>query len=176
MSSTITLGAGCFWCLDAAMRSMKGIISSIPGYTGGASPHPSYEQVCSGTTGHVEVVQLTFDEEILNLSSILELYWWIHDPTQLNRQGNDIGTQYRSAIFYHSEEQKLSCESFRANLENNKVWANKIVTTIEPIAIFYPAEDYHHDYFSQNPQNQYCQYVVKPKIEKFKQVFSEKIQ
>jgi peptide-methionine (S)-S-oxide reductase len=155
---------------------MKGIISSIPGYTGGASPNPSYEQVCSGTTGHVEVVQLTFDEEILSLSSVLELYWWIHDPTQLNRQGNDIGTQYRSAIFYHSEEQKLFCESFRANLENNKVWANKIVTTIEPIPIFYAAEDYHHDYFSQNPQNQYCQYVVKPKIEKFKQVFSEKIQ
>ena len=176
MSSTITLGAGCFWCLDATMRSMKGIISSIPGYTGGASPHPSYEQVCSGTTGHVEVVQLTFDEEILSLSSVLELYWWIHDPTQLNRQGNDIGTQYRSAIFYHSEDQKFSCESFRSNLENNKVWANKIVTTIEPITVFFPAEEYHHDYFSQNPQNQYCQYVVKPKIEKFKQVFSEKIQ
>ena len=171
----ITLGAGCFWCLDATMRSLKGVVSSIPGYTGGLSSNPSYEAVCSGNTGHAEVVEVTFDDEIITLSSVLELFWWIHDPTQLNRQGNDIGTQYRSAIFYHSEEHKMETERFKENLKLNKVWEDEIVTTIEPITIFYPAEEYHHDYFLRNPQNQYCQFVVKPKIEKFKKVFGDKL-
>jgi len=175
MSSKITLGAGCFWCLDASIRSLKGVISSIPGYTGGSSSNPSYEQVCSGKTGHAEVVEVTFDEELISVNDLLELFWWIHDPTQLNRQGYDIGTQYRSSIFCHSEEQKQMVEATKTNLENNKVWEGSIVTTIELITIFYPAEDYHHDYFQKNPQNQYCQMVVKPKLEKFKEVFSDKL-
>ena len=162
MLTKITLGAGCFWCLDNTMRSLKGVVSSIPGYTGGLSTDPSYEEVCSGNTGHVEVVEVIFDDEIITLAEVLELFWWIHDPTQLNRQGNDVGTQYRSA-------------KIKSNLESNKVWENKIVTTIEPLILFYPAEEYHHDYFARNPLNQYCQFVVKPKIEKFKEVFSDRL-
>jgi peptide-methionine (S)-S-oxide reductase len=175
MLTKITLGAGCFWCLDNTMRSLKGVVSSIPGYTGGLSTDPSYEEVCSGNTGHVEVVEVSFDDEIITLAEVFELFWWIHDPTQLNRQGNDVGTQYRSAIFYHSEEQKIEAEKIKSNLESNKVWENSIVTTIEPLVLFYPAEEYHHDYFARNPLNQYCQFVVKPKIDKFKKVFSDRL-
>ena len=175
MIAKITLGAGCFWCLDATMLSLEGVVSSIPGYTGGLTANPSYEEVCSGTTGHVEVVEVCFDDEIISLGAVLELFWWIHDPTQLNRQGNDVGTQYRSAIFYHSEEHKIETETVKANLERMMVWENKIVTTIEPLVVFYPAEEYHHNYFARNPLNQYCQFVVKPKIEKFKKVFSDRL-
>jgi peptide-methionine (S)-S-oxide reductase len=173
MMKKATFGAGCFWCIDACFRDLNGVIKVSPGYMGGASTSPTYEEVCSGTTGHVEVAQIEFDDTQLSFSRLLELFWFVHDPTQLNRQGNDIGTQYRSVIFYHDKMQRQLSEDSKRALEDGKVWSQPIVTTIEPATEFYPAEDYHHNYFNQNPQNQYCQFVVRPKVEKFRKVFDE---
>jgi len=170
---TATFGAGCFWCIDACFRDLKGVISVKPGYMGGETENPTYEEVCTGKTNHAEVAQIEFDENEISYSKLLELFWFVHDPTQLNRQGNDVGTQYRSVIFFHNEEQKELAEKSKNALENEGVWENPIVTAIEPAITFYSAEDYHHNYFNDNPQNQYCQFVVRPKVEKFKKVFTE---
>ena len=171
----ITLGAGCFWCVETCFKELEGVIDVYPGYAGGKTLNPTYEQVCSGTTGHAEVARVVFDPAVISVNEILELFWWIHDPTQLNRQGNDIGTQYRSVIFYHNESQKEIAAAYLKKLEKEKVWDKPIVTELTELNNFYPAEQYHHDYFNQHPENQYCQFVVKPKVEKFRKVFKEKL-
>jgi peptide methionine sulfoxide reductase msrA/msrB len=171
----ITLGAGCFWCVETCFKELEGVIEVYPGYAGGKTLNPTYEQVCSGTTGHAEVARIVFDPAVISVNEILELFWWIHDPTQLNRQGNDIGTQYRSVIFYHNEAQKEVSESYLKRLTKEEVWDKPIVTEITALNNFYRAEQYHHDYFNLNPENQYCQFVVRPKVEKFRKVFKEKL-
>lgn len=170
-----TLGAGCFWCIEACFKDLEGVISVAPGYAGGSEETANYKDVCTGTTGHAEVAHITFDADQLSFDEILEMFWFVHDPTQLNRQGNDIGTQYRSAIFYHDEEQKSKAEEYLKKLTDEKVWEKPIVTQIVPLEKFFPAEDYHHNYFELNPENQYCQFVVRPKVEKFKKVFANRL-
>lgn len=171
----ITLGAGCFWCIEACFLDIKGIISVVPGYAGGKVKNPTYEQVCTGSTGHAEVARIVYDETIISFDEILEMFWFVHDPTQLNRQGNDVGTQYRSVIFYHSEEQKEIAEKYKARLTEEKVWDKPIVTEIVAINNYYEAEKYHHNYLEQNPENAYCRAIVRPKVDKFKKVFESKI-
>lgn len=168
-----TFGAGCFWCIEACFLGINGITSVKPGYAGGHTQNPTYEQVCTGTTGHAEVAQITYDPAVISYEKLLEMFWFAHDPTQLNRQGNDIGTQYRSVVFYHNEEQRMLAEKYKQRLEEAKLYPNPIVTLIEPINNYFEAEAYHHNYFELNPQNQYCQMVVKPKVEKFKKVFAQ---
>jgi peptide-methionine (S)-S-oxide reductase len=175
MKEEITLGAGCFWCIEACFKDIKGVLEVYPAYAGGFKENPTYEEVCNGTTGHAEVARIVFDPKEVSLESILEMYWFVHNPTQLNRQGNDIGTQYRSVIFYHNEQQKDIAVSYKNRLEEEKVWDLPIVTEILPINNFYRAENYHHNYFELNPQNMYCQSVVRPKVEKFRKVFAEKM-
>ena len=171
MIKEATLGAGCFWCIEACFRDLKGVVEVEPGYAGGYILNPTYEQVCSGTTGHAEVARVVFEDEILRYDKILELFWFLHDPTQLNKQGNDIGTQYRSVIFYHDDHQKELAEFAKKMLGENKVWSNPIVTEISPINAYFPAEEYHVNYLERNPSNLYCQAVVRPKVDKFKKVF-----
>ncbi len=168
-----TLGGGCFWCLEAVYQRVKGVEKVVSGYAGGHVKNPTYEQVCSDTTGHAEVVQITFDPQIISYEDILNIFWQIHDPTQLNRQGNDIGTQYRSVIFYHSEEQKQKAQLSKQNLEDEGIFSKTIVTEIVPLTNFYPAEQYHQNYFNNNPSQAYCQLVIAPKVKKFKKNFSE---
>lgn len=170
-----TLGAGCFWCIEACFKDLEGVISVVPGYAGGTPETANYKDVCTGKTGHAEVAHITFDADQLSFDEILEMFWFVHDPTQLNRQGNDIGPQYRSAVFYHNEEQKTKAEMYRQKLTAEKVWDKPIVTKIEPLEAFYSAEDYHRNYFELNPENQYCQFVVRPKVEKFKEVFAKRL-
>lgn len=170
-----TLGAGCFWCIEACYKTLNGVISVEPGYAGGVVENPTYKQVCEGTTGHAEVARVHFDEHIISFEEILEVFWFVHDPTQLNRQGNDVGTQYRSVIFYHNEQQKEIAEQYKEKLNDAGVWDKPIVTEITALRNYYPAEDYHKDYFELNPGNAYCQAVVRPKYEKFKQVFASKL-
>ncbi len=171
-----TFGAGCFWCIEACFKDFKGVIDVYPGYAGGQKNNPTYEEVCSGNTGHAEVAQIQFDEDLVSYNELLEVFWFVHDPTQLNRQGNDIGSQYRSVIFYHDEVQKEIAENYKQKLSLEGVWSNPIVTEIVPISNFYKAEQYHHNYFELNPQNLYCQSVVRPKVDKFRKVFSDKLQ
>jgi peptide-methionine (S)-S-oxide reductase len=173
-SAVATLGGGCFWCLEAVYDDMQGIQSVVSGYMGGHVDNPTYEQVCTGTTGHAEVVQVTYDPAQLSFRDLLEVFFTIHDPTTLNRQGNDVGTQYRSAIFYHDESQKETAESLIAELEKANVWDNPIVTEVVSLAPFYAAEDYHQDYYENNAYQPYCQFVVRPKLEKFRQKFTER--
>ena len=170
-----TLGGGCFWCLEAVYLEMKGIEKVVSGYCGGTVPNPTYYQVCEGDTGHAEVVQLTFDPREVSYKDILKVFFTIHDPTTLNRQGADVGTQYRSAIFYHSQEQKVIAEETIKELTAEKIWDNPIVTQVAPLDVFYAAEDYHQEYFAQNPYQPYCQYVVAPKVAKFRKYFVEKL-
>ncbi len=170
-----TLGGGCFWCLEAVYDQLKGVTDVVSGYAGGHVPSPTYKQVCTGTTGHAEVVQITFDNEIISFADLLDVFFTIHDPTTLNRQGNDIGTQYRSAIFYHSDEQKRIAEEKIRQLEAQKLWNDPIVTQIEPIDTFYPAEDYHQEYFANNPDAGYCRVVIAPKVAKFRQKYMERL-
>lgn len=170
-----TLGAGCFWCIEACFKDLDGVESVVPGYSGGTKETADYKTVCSGTTDHAEVARITFDADKISFKEILEMFWFVHDPTQLNRQGNDIGRQYRSVIFYHNQDQKELSEAYKSKLTEEKVWDKPIVTEIVPLEAFYPAEDYHHNYFELNPENQYCQFVVRPKVEKFKKVFAEKL-
>ncbi len=167
------LGAGCFWCIEACFKDVKGILKVEPGYMGGHTSAPNYKDVCSGTTGYAEIAQVTFDTSLITFEELLRLFWFVHDPTQLNRQGNDIGTQYRSAIFYTSEEQKVIAEKYKQRLIDEKVWEKPVVTEIVPTESFFVAESYHHDYFELNPGNAYCQAVVRPKVDKFKKVFAE---
>lgn len=171
MVKEATLGAGCFWCIEACFKDLKGVISVQSGYTGGHTDNPTYKDICTGTTGHAEVARVVYDDEVISFDELLEMFWFVHDPTQLNRQGNDIGTQYRSVVYYHDDEQQQKTKSYRARLEAEKVWDKPIVTEISPIGTFFPAEDYHSDYFELNPGNAYCQAVVRPKVEKFKKVF-----
>lgn len=168
-----TLGGGCFWCLEAVYDQLKGVESVESGYSGGAVVNPTYKQVCSGNTGHAEVVQVTFDPNVVSFREILQVFFTIHDPTTLNRQGNDVGTQYRSAIFYHSPEQKEVAEQVIAEINAAKIWPGRIVTEVTPFTKFYMAEDYHQEYYENNPYQPYCQYVVAPKVAKFRHRYLE---
>jgi peptide-methionine (S)-S-oxide reductase len=170
-----TLGGGCFWCVEAVYRETAGIVSVVSGYMGGRNAHPTYQDVCSGTTGHVEVVQVTFDPKLISYREILEIFFSTHDPTTLNRQGNDTGTQYRSVIFYHSPEQRGTAEQLIRELTEEKAFANPIVTAVEPATEFYPAEDYHQQYFENHPDQPYCAFVVAPKVQKFRKKFAERV-
>jgi len=170
-----TLGGGCFWCLEAVFDELKGVEKVESGYSGGTVPHPSYRQVCTGTTGHAEVVQITFDPSEISYREILEVFFAIHDPTTLNRQGADVGPQYRSVIFYHSPQQKAIAEGVIAELEAEHLWSDPIVTEVEPFKAFYKAEDYHQQYFKNNSQQPYCQVVISPKLAKFRKEFAKKL-
>jgi peptide-methionine (S)-S-oxide reductase len=170
-----TLGGGCFWCLDAVFKDLRGIEKVESGYTGGQIKNPTYHAVCTGTTGHAEVVQLTFNASEVSFREILEVFFTIHDPTTLNRQGYDEGTQYRSAIFYHSPQQKEIAEQLIGELNAAKIWGSPIVTEVTPIGDFYVAEDYHQNYFENNPNQPYCRAVVEPKVAKFRKYFLEKM-
>lgn len=170
-----TLAGGCFWCLDGVFKDLRGVEKVESGYTGGHLKNPSYQAVCTGTTGHAEVVQLTFNPNEVSFKEILEVFFTIHDPTTLNRQGYDEGTQYRSAIFYHSPEQKEIAEQVIAELNAAKIWNNPIVTEVTPIGDFYVAEGYHQNYFENNPNQPYCRAVVEPKVAKFRKYFFEKL-
>ena len=174
-TDTATFGAGCFWCVEAVFQQMKGVISVASGYSGGTVKNPSYKEVCMGTTGHAEVCQLVYDPKQVSYAELLEVFWGTHDPTTLNRQGADAGTQYRSAIFYHNETQKQTAEQYKKQLNDSKTWPNPVVTEISPFSVFYKAEDYHQDYFNQNGDQPYCQFVVRPKVEKFQKNFKDKM-
>lgn len=170
-----TLGGGCFWCLEAVYQQTRGVASAVSGYMGGPNPNPTYKEVCSGRTGHVEVVQLGFDPREITYREILEIFFAIHDPTTLNRQGNDAGTQYRSVIFFHSPEQQAAAADIIGELMAEKAFPDPIVTTIEPATEFFEAEDYHQRYFENNPYQPYCAYVVAPKVDKFRKKFAERM-
>ncbi len=170
-----TLAGGCFWCLEAVFDDLRGVDSVESGYMGGKTANPSYEEVCSGETGHAEVAQLSFDPKQVSFKEILEVFFVIHDPTTLNRQGNDVGTQYRSAIFYHTAGQKAAAEQVIANMSAAKIYKDPIVTEVVPASKFYPAEDYHQEYFRRNAAQPYCAFVVTPKVAKFRKHFLEKL-
>lgn len=170
-----TLGGGCFWCLEAVFDELKGVESVESGYMGGEKAHPTYEEVCGGRSGHAEVVQVTFDPRVTTFREILEVFFAIHDPTTLNFQGNDIGTQYRSAIFYHTPEQQAVAGQVIADLNAARLWNGPVVTEVTPASMFYPAEDYHQEYFDRNPYQPYCRAVVAPKILKFRKSFVNKV-
>ncbi|UTW66976.1 peptide-methionine (S)-S-oxide reductase MsrA [bacterium SCSIO 12643] len=169
------LGAGCFWCIETIFQQLNGVESVQSGYSGGHVKNPSYKEVCNGTTGHAEVARINFNPEVVSFTEILEVFWKVHDPTTLNRQGGDIGTQYRSAVFYTSETQKELAEKYKTKLDQSGVYANPIVTEITAFDVFYPAEDYHNDYYNLHGDEQYCRLVIQPKVEKFKKVFSDKL-
>lgn len=171
MIQEATLGAGCFWCIEACFKELNGVIEVQPAYAGGNTQNPSYMEVCSGQTGHAEVARIVFDDSIIRFSKLLEMFWFVHNPTELNRQGNDVGTQYRSVIFYHNEHQKNESLKSIELLTKERVWEEPIVTEVTPINNYYPAEDYHKNYFDSNQQNLYCHSVIRPKVEKFRKVF-----
>jgi peptide-methionine (S)-S-oxide reductase len=171
---TATLGAGCFWCIEAVYQEMQGVLSVTSGYMGGRVDNPTYDQVCSGATGHVEVAQLVFDPAVVSFRDILEVFFTIHDPTSLDRQGNDVGSQYRSAIFYHSPEQKQTAEAVIRELDAEGLWSRPIVTEVRAAGPFYRAENYHQDYFRTNPNQPYCAYIVAPKVKKFREKFAHR--
>ncbi len=172
---TATFGAGCFWCVEAIFQELKGVEKVVSGYSGGHVKNPAYKEVCNGTTGHAEVCQLYYDPEIISFEELLEVFWQTHDPTTLNRQGADVGTQYRSSIFYHSQEQKEKAEFYKSRLEEEKVYPNPIVTEISEFRNFYEADDYHQNYFNENGNQPYCSMVIRPKVEKFHKAFGEKL-
>ena len=172
---TATFANGCFWCTEAIFEELKGVKSAVSGYSGGHSKNPTYKEVCSGETGHAECIQVVYDPTEISFEELLEVFWKTHDPTTLNRQGNDIGTQYRSAIFYHTEEQKNKSLEYKKALDESGSWPSPIVTEIMPFTVFYPAENYHQQYFELNGgSNPYCQFVIQPKLEKFRKVFADK--
>lgn len=173
MNDVAVFGGGCFWCTEAVFTMLKGIISVLPGYAGGSVPNPTYEQVCGGKTGHAEVIRIEYDPSLISYHSLLTIFFATHDPTTLNRQGGDIGPQYRSVIFYLSEEQKKEAEEFMKELNASSGEGKPIVTAIEPIANFYEAEDYHKNYYAKNQGNPYCQVVINPKLKKVQEKFSE---
>jgi peptide-methionine (S)-S-oxide reductase len=172
MSESIIFGGGCFWCMEAVFQMLDGVTAVSSGYTGGAVPNPTYEQVCTGRTGHAEAIKIDFDPSKIKVSDLFAVYFTSHDPTTLNRQGNDVGTQYRSSIFYTSEEQLAAAKSFIAQLESDKTFGSPIVTTLEPLTVFYPAEQYHQNYYRTNESQPYCQFVINPKIAKLRQQFA----
>ena len=175
MTETATFANGCFWCTEAVFKRLKGVKSVLPGYAGGTVKDPSYDQVCAGNTGHAESIQITFDPKVIPFEKILDIFWHTHDPTTLNRQGNDIGTQYRSAIFFHNEKQKEIAEKSKKDLEDKGVYKNPIVTEITPIKNFYVAEDYHKDYYDNHQDAPYCNYVIDPKIHKLLQRYGSDV-
>lgn len=170
-----TFGNGCFWCTEAVFVRLKGVISAVPGYSGGHTENPTYREVCSGETGHAESVQVKYDPSGISYVNLLKVFWKTHDPTTRNRQGRDIGSQYRSVIFYHNSQQKKLAEDYREMLEAAKIWSRPIVTELVPFSRFWLAEEYHHDYFARNPSNGYCRAVITPKIHKFESVFKERL-
>ena len=176
MMETATFGAGCFWCVEAVFQQLKGVQKVVSGYMGGTVINPTYEQVCTGRTGHAEVTRIEFDPAAISFETLLEVLWRTHDPTTLNRQGADTGTQYRSAIFYHSEEQREKAERSKRETEALGLWPNPIVTEITPAGEFYAAENYHQDYYRLNGSQPYCQVVINPKISKFRKAFADKLQ
>ncbi|MFA9371832.1 MAG: peptide-methionine (S)-S-oxide reductase MsrA [Labilibaculum antarcticum] len=171
---TITLGAGCFWCVEAIFQELKGVDKVVSGYMGGKE-ESTYEQVCSGETGHAEVCQISYDPTVISFKELLEVFWQVHDPTTLNRQGADVGSQYRSVIFYNNDEQKNIAETLKKKLNESGAWDNPVITEVSPSSIFYPAENYHQDYFNNNSNQPYCSFVIKPKQEKFKKAFKDKL-
>jgi peptide-methionine (S)-S-oxide reductase len=170
-----TLAGGCFWCLEAIFEQLQGVAQVVSGYSGGHVPNPTYHQVCAGTTGHAEVLQVTYDPSVISFRELLQVFFAIHDPTTLNRQGNDVGTQYRSAIFYHTPEQKAVAEQVIQELEQERLWKRPIVTEVTPFRAFYPAEEYHQGYYRRNQDQPYCQIVIDPKVAKFRKAFLEKL-
>ncbi|MGB0883255.1 MAG: peptide-methionine (S)-S-oxide reductase MsrA [Flavobacteriales bacterium] len=170
-TETATFGAGCFWCIEAVFQEIHGVSDVKSGFTGGKVLHPSYKEVCSGTTGHAEVIQLTFDPNIVSYTDLLEVFFSVHNPTTLNRQGNDVGTQYRSVIFYHNTNQKTTAKQVIKTLDDSKVYSSKIVTTLQPETTFYLADTSHQDYYTNNAEQGYCALVIQPKVEKFRKVF-----
>ncbi|MBL6446043.1 peptide-methionine (S)-S-oxide reductase MsrA [Fulvivirga sp. 29W222] len=170
-----TFGAGCFWCVEAVFQQVEGIVSVESGYTGGKVKNPTYREVCSGLTGHAEVAQITYNPEVVDFEHLLEIFWKTHDPTTLNKQGADVGTQYRSAIFYHDNEQKEIAEKYKEKLDSAGFFDDPIVTEISPLKEYYKAEDYHQNYYNQNSQQPYCSYVVRPKVEKVKRLFADRL-
>ncbi len=175
ITDTATFGTGCFWCTEAIFQEVEGVIKVTSGYSGGFNENPTYKEVCTGTTGHAECLNVVYDPAKITFDELLEIFWKVHDPTTLNRQGNDIGTQYRSVIFYHSELQKTKGEKYRAELDKSGAWDKPIVTSIEPFVKFYPAEGYHQNYYNDNTGQGYCQFVIRPKVEKFEKVFKSKL-
>ncbi|HYG51322.1 MAG TPA: peptide-methionine (S)-S-oxide reductase MsrA [Flavobacteriales bacterium] len=172
---TVTLGGGCFWCIEAVLLNLEGVQTVISGYAGGTTKNPTYREVCTGTTGHAEVVQVVYDPKKVSFEEILEVFFTVHDPTTLNRQGHDVGTQYRSVIFYNSPEQKKRAETLVAELDKSGAYSSPIVTQVAELTNFYKAEDYHQNYYNNNPEQGYCQYVIQPKLEKFRKVFPGKL-
>jgi peptide-methionine (S)-S-oxide reductase len=174
-TDTATFGTGCFWCTEAVFQELKGVLKVTSGYSGGTVKNPSYEDVCSGTTGHAECLQIIYDPKVISFDELLEVFWEAHDPTTLNRQGNDVGTQYRSVIFYHDAEQKKKSEVYKARLDKSGAYNNPIVTEITPFTHFYSAENYHQDYYRLHGSQPYCTFVIRPKVEKFEKVFKDKL-
>jgi peptide-methionine (S)-S-oxide reductase len=172
---TATFGTGCFWCTEAIFQQLEGVEKVTSGYSGGTVVNPTYEQVCSKTTGHAECLNILYDPAKISFDELLEVFWQVHDPTTLNRQGADVGTQYRSVVFYHNEEQRAKTAKYKAELDKSGAFANPIVTTLEPFAVFYPAEAYHQNYYNDNGDQGYCQFVIRPKVEKFEKVFKSKL-
>lgn len=170
-----TFGGGCFWCLEAIYNELKGIIKVESGYAGGTVPNPTYEQVCTGTTGHAEVIQITYDPKVITFKEILNIFFTMHDPTTLNRQGNDVGTQYRSIILYHNQNQKQIAEQVIKENTQARIWNNSIVTQLEPYQTFYKAENYHQEYYKKNPEQTYCKIIIDPKISKLRKQYFEKL-
>ncbi|KAF0194814.1 MAG: methionine-S-sulfoxide reductase [Bacteroidetes bacterium] len=175
-TDTATFGGGCFWCTEAIFLQLKGVIRVESGYSGGTRSNPTYEQVCSGATGHAEVTQIVFDPAVISFEELLEVFWKTHDPTTLNRQGADVGTQYRSVIFFHNEAQHKLAESYKSKLGASGAWDNPIVTEISPFKAFYKAEDYHQNYYNNNKKAPYCAFVIGPKLEKFEKVFGKRFE
>ena len=169
------MGGGCFWCTEAVFTELKGVVSVVPGYAGGSVAHPSYEQVCTGNTGHAEAIQVTFDPAVVSLHDLLTVFFTTHDPTTLNRQGNDVGTQYRSVVFYRNAEQKATTEQVIKELQAEHLYRKPFVTQVVPFSEFYPAEEYHHNYFARNPERAYCQLVIAPKVAKFRSKFTGRL-
>jgi len=175
MTQTAVLGGGCFWCVEAAFNQLQGVQRVVSGYMGGRTQNPTYEQVCSGKTGHVEVAEIAFDPEVISYNDILEVFFTAHDPTTLNRQGNDVGEQYRSIIFYRDEEQRQTAEKVIAELTKEHAYKDPIVTAVEPASTFYPAEEYHQNYFQNHPYQPYCMFAISPKIKKIRQKFAARL-
>ena len=174
-TDTATFGTGCFWCTEAIFQRLDGVVKVVSGYSGGNKPNPTYEEVCSGTSGYAEACEIVYDPQKISFDELLEVFWKTHDPTTLNRQGNDVGPQYRSVIFYHNEAQKEKSEHYKNELNKSGAWPDPVVTAIEPIKNFYSAENYHQNYYNSNTGQMYCQYVIRPKLEKFEKVFQDKL-
>lgn len=174
-TDTATFANGCFWCTEAIFQQLEGVLKVSSGYSGGHVVNPSYQEVCTGTTGHAECIQVVYDPSKISFDELLEVFWQTHDPTTLNRQGNDVGTQYRSAVFYHNQEQKAKAEKYKAELDKSGAFDKPIVTEISPFTSFYIAENYHQDYYNNNGSQPYCNYVIRPKLEKFQKVFKSKL-